>query len=148
MILLDTNMLARMTDSAHPQCADARRSVHVLLAQQERLVLFPQNLYEFWAVATRSAGPPPQGRNGLGMTTEQASQWIQFFRRRFTVLSDRPELVETWLSFVTKFAVKGFRSHDVRLAAAMQTYGVRRLLTFNGDDFKDFPIDIVDPVAV
>jgi hypothetical protein len=36
-------------------------------------------LYEFWTVATRQAGPPPFGQNGLGMTCAQASQWLNFF---------------------------------------------------------------------
>ena len=47
MILLDTNVLARITDSTDSQCAASRRAVHVLLAQRERLVIVPQNLYEF-----------------------------------------------------------------------------------------------------
>jgi len=53
MILLDTNLLGRMTDSTDPRCAASRRAVHVLLARRERLIIVPQNLYEFWAVATR-----------------------------------------------------------------------------------------------
>ena len=79
MILLDTNLLARMTDSAHPQCSPARRAVHSLLGSGERLIIVPQNLYEFWAVATRKPGPPPAGQNGLGMSPDQASQWLRFF---------------------------------------------------------------------
>lgn len=93
MILLDTNLLARMTDSAHPQCATARRAVHSLLARRERLIIVPQNLYEFWAVATRKPGPPPAGQNGLGMTPDQAGHWLRFFQRRFTLLHDREELL-------------------------------------------------------
>jgi hypothetical protein len=49
MILLDTNLLGRMTDSTDPQCSTSRRAVHVLLARPERLVIFPQNLYDFWS---------------------------------------------------------------------------------------------------
>ena len=66
MILLDTNLLGRITDSADPQCLVARRAIHTLLARQERLIIVPQNLYEFWAVATRSPGAPAAGRNGWG----------------------------------------------------------------------------------
>jgi predicted nucleic acid-binding protein len=91
MILLDTNLLERMTDSTDPQCAAARRAVHRLLAKRERLVIVSQNLYEFWAVATRKPGPPPAGQNGLGMTCEQASQWLYFFQRRFMLLPDRAD---------------------------------------------------------
>jgi hypothetical protein len=46
MILLDTNLLGRMTDSTDPQCAVARRAVHGLLGRRERLLIVPQNLYE------------------------------------------------------------------------------------------------------
>ena len=65
MILLDSNLLVRLTNSADPQCAVSRSAIHKLLARPERLILVPQNLYEFWAVATRSAGNPPVGKTVL-----------------------------------------------------------------------------------
>src|SRR6266568_2629350 len=100
MILLDTNLLGRMTDSTDPQCAASRRAVHVLLARRERLIIFPKNLYKFWAVATRQLGPPPKGQNGLGMTCGQADQWLSFFERRFTLLPDRADLLAAWRQLV------------------------------------------------
>ncbi len=93
MILLDTNVLGRMTDAVDPQCAAARRAVHPLLASHDRPVIVPQLLYEFWAVATRKAGSPPGDQNGLGMTPEQASRWLEFSQQRFTLLPDREELL-------------------------------------------------------
>ncbi len=83
MILLDTNVLARMTRAADPQSIATRTALQKLWARGERLVLVPQNLYEFWAVATRMPGPPPAGQNGLGMTTGQAGQWLRFFPTSF-----------------------------------------------------------------
>ena len=148
MILLDTNLLARMTDSTHPQCAVSRRAVHRLLGQREQIVIVAQNLYEFWAVATRKPSPPPAGQNGLGMTCDQSSRWLDFFQRRFTLLPDRADLLVNWHALVKTFGIKGFKSHDARLVAAMQTYGIQRLLTFNANDFKAFPISIIDPVSV
>jgi len=148
MILLDTNLLGRMTDSADPACASARRAVHVLLRKGERLIVVPQNLYEFWAVATRRPGPPPAGQNGLGMTPDQASQWLRFFMRRFTLLPDREELLTHWHALVTTLAIKGHKSYDARLVAAMQSYGMTQLLTFNAGDFKAFSIALIDPASV
>jgi predicted nucleic acid-binding protein len=148
MILLDTNLLGRSTDSADPQCAPARRAIHTLLARGERLIIVPQNLYEFWAVATRKPGRPPAGQNGLGMTPDNASQWLRFFLRRFTLLPDREELLSRWHELVKTLAVTGIRSHDARLVAAMQTYGITRLLTFNADDFKQFSVALLDPARV
>ncbi len=148
MILLDTNLLTRMTRSHDPQSAVARAAIQTLLRRGERLIVVPQNLYEFWAVATRPPGPPPTGRNGLGMTPAQAGHWLRFFRRRFTLLSDREELCRLWQELVERHVVTGFRAHDVRLVAAMQSYGITRLLTFNAPDFRGLAVVILDPAAV
>ena len=83
MILLDTNLLTRMTRLQDSQSGAARTAIQTLLGRREQLIVVPQNLYEFWAVATRPPGPPPAGRNGLGMTAAQAGHWLRFFRRRF-----------------------------------------------------------------
>ena len=147
MILLDTNLLTRLTRSHDPQSGVARAAVQTLLRRGERLIVVPQNLYEFWAVATRPAGPPPAGRNGLGMTPAQAGQWLRFFRRRFVLLYDRDDLSSLWQALVETHGVTGFRSHDVRLVAAMQSYGITRLLTFNAADFRGLPITILNPAT-
>lgn len=148
MILLDTNLLGRMTDSTDPQCTASRRATRVLFARGEQLVIVPQNLYEFWSVATRRPGPPPAGQNGLGMSCNQTSLWLNYFQRRFRVLFDRADLLDTWHALVKTFAIKGLKSYDARLVAAMQTYGIVRLLTFNANDFKGYPITIIDPASV
>lgn len=108
----------------------------------------PQNLYEFWAVATRNAGGSPGGQNGLGMSPEQADRWLNFFQRRFSLLTDREDLHVHWQKLVSKHAIKGFRSHDARLVAAMESYGINRLMTFNAADFKDFSITILSPTSI
>lgn len=148
MILVDTNLLTRMTRSHDPQGGVVRAATQTLLGRRERLIVVPQNLYEFWAVATRPPGPPPTGRNGLGMTAGRAGHWLRFFRRRFTLLPDREDLSELWQELVERHNVTGFRAHDVRLVAAMQSYGITRLLTFNAGDFRGFPIVILDPGTV
>ncbi len=148
MILLDTNLLTRMTRSHDPQSGVARAAIQTLLNRNERLIIVPQNLYEFWAVATRLPGPPPAGRNGLGMTIVQAGHWLRFFRRRFTLLPDREELTTIWQELVEQRGVTGFRAHDIRLVAAMQSYGIAQLLTFNAADFRGQGIAILDPAAV
>jgi predicted nucleic acid-binding protein len=148
MILLDTNLLTRITDRANPHYAAARRAIHTLLAANEQVVIAPQNLYEFWAVATRKRGAPPDGQNGLGMATDRAAQWLRFFRRRYTLMPNHEELLDQWHRLVTTLGVTGLRSHDARLVAAMQCYGIARLLTFNAGHFRGFPIEIVDPVSI
>jgi hypothetical protein len=40
------------------------------------------------------------------------------------------------------------RAHDVRLVAAMQSYAITRLLTFNGPPFRGLPVTILDPASL
>jgi predicted nucleic acid-binding protein len=148
MILLDTNVLGRMTSKAEPQGVLARHGIQTLFARKERLIIVPQNLYEFWAVATRKRGPPPNGQNGLGMTVKQASLWLRFFQRRFILLNDQKDLVTLWHDLVKSFDIVGARSHDVRLVAAMQSHAIASLFTFNTDHFRRFPITLIDPSSL
>lgn len=147
MILLDTNLLTRMTRSHEPQAGVTRAAIQTLLGRGELLVLVPQNLYEFWVVATRPPGPPPTGSNGLGMSPSQAGHWLRFFQRRFTLLPDREELSRLWQELVEAHGVMGFRAHDARLVAAMQSYGINRLLTFNINHFRSLPVTLLDPAS-
>jgi predicted nucleic acid-binding protein len=143
MILLDNNILARLTNDGHPNCKIAREAVHRLLRGGETLVLCPQGIYEFWAVATRT-----KANNGLELTEVQAAQWIAFFRRRFSFLPDPLELSEVFTALVLTHKVRGFRAHDARYVAFAQTAGITRLLSFNPQDFRGFPITVLDPAAV
>lgn len=147
MTLLDTNLLARITNAADPQCAMSRAAIQKLIVRREQVIIVPQNLYEFWAVATRAPGPPPSGQNGLGMTPEQAGQWLAFFQRRFSLLPDRDDLCARWQRLVKERQIRGFRAHDARLVAAMESYGITQLLTFNGEHFSTFGITVVDPIS-
>jgi hypothetical protein len=81
------------------------------------------------------------------MTPAQAGQWLRFFRRRFVLLYDRDDLSSLWQALVETHGVTGFRAHDVRLVAAMQSYGITRLLTFNAADFRGLPVTILDPAT-
>jgi hypothetical protein len=45
MILLDTNLLTRMTRSHDPQSAVARAAIQTRRGRGERLIVVPQDLY-------------------------------------------------------------------------------------------------------
>ena len=82
------------------------------------------------------------------MTPEQASQWLRFFQRRFLLLPDREELFTHWHTLVSTLGIMGLRSYDARLVAAMQSYGITQLLTFNTNDFTAFSISLIDPISL
>ena len=74
--LVDTNVLLRSSQRTHPMSAVADNAVSTLLTQGEILCVTPQNLIEFWAVATR-----PLANNGLELTIDQAQKEIAKFSK-------------------------------------------------------------------
>jgi predicted nucleic acid-binding protein len=142
--LFDTNIWLRLVQPQAPQHPRALHALTMLLAQGDAVVVTPQNLIEFWSVATR-----PIEANGLGWTIEMTQQEIERILTQFPLLDDIPAIFAAWLRLVTTYRVTGRRVHDARLAAAMQAHGVTHLLTFNGDDFRQFTeIVIVEPPDV
>ncbi len=142
--LTDSNILLRSAELGHPMQAEALEAMATLLRRQETIYIVPQNLFEFWAVATR-----PLERNGLGMSVADAEAELARLEDQFPLLLDPPGLYREWRRLVTTHAVVGVRVHDTRLVAAMQVHGITHLLTFNGDDFRRYPhITVVHPQDV
>ncbi len=142
--LADTNILSALTKRQNPQYSDVRRALTVLRKQGEKLCLVPQNLIEFWAIATR-----PIAANGLGLSIVKTSLEIKKFKRYFIFYDDIPNIFAEWENLVLKHNVLGKNVHDTRLVAAMLTHNITHLLTFNTKDFKRFTeITVIDPQNV
>lgn len=143
-ILVDTNILLRLADSAHGLHRVTIRAFEELKSQDHELLIAPQSIYEFWSVATRSLPS-----NGLGKPPSYAEKLIPTFLQMFRLLKDEGSLFDAWLELVAKHQITGVHSHDARLAAAMQVHGISHLLTFNAKDFREFPhISILEPGTV
>ncbi len=144
MILLDTNILLRYARTADPAFATVDTAINGLHASGEVLCVVPQNIYEFWATATR-----PTASNGLGLSVPECQVQVARIKRLFHLLPDLPALFAEWESLVAAQSCHGRVSYDARLVAAMRTYGITRLLTTNGSDFARFPgLTILDPVTL
>lgn len=142
--LVDTNVLLRSVQKTHPMSSDAVRAINLLLRNNEAVSVIPQNLIEFWAVATR-----PQIQNGLGLSVEETARQIAYFKSVFMLLSDTNGIFEEWERLVAQHQVRGKQVYDARLAAAMSTHNITDLLTFNTDDFKRFTaITAVNPQTI
>ena len=144
-VLLDTNLLARWLNVEDRDHATAKESLRVLRQQGHVPCLVPQNLYEFWSVATR-----PTDANGLGMSVSEANAEIQRFAPPlFRLLRDERAILLRWQELVSKYEVKGKVAHDAQLVAAMLRHGISHLLTFNEKDFTRFAeIRTVTPQAM
>jgi predicted nucleic acid-binding protein len=97
------------------------------------LCITPQNLIEFWNVATR-----PQDRNGFGLTPAQAARRVQLLQGQFHLLEEPPALFPVWQQAAERVGVSGVQVHDARLVAFMVVHQVMHILTFNGRDFARF----------
>lgn len=139
--LVDTNVLLRLVQKNHPMRPDARRTLITLRKQGEELCIIPQNVIEFYAVATRLLAD-----NGLGLTVSEAAREIRKLKRIFNLLPDSPIIFTEWEQLVAQYQVMGKQAHDTRLVAAMKTHGISHILTFNTKDFKRFnAITVVSP---
>lgn len=141
LILLDTNILVRQAKIDDPDSGRVDVVLRSLGDAGHPLCIVPQNLYEFWAVATR-----PIPANGLGLSVRECREEVVRIKRIFQLLPDDPGLFAEWEVLVEAGGCQGRVSFDARLVAAMRTHGVTRLLTFNTSDFARFPgIFVLDP---
>jgi predicted nucleic acid-binding protein len=143
-ILLDTNVLLRLVEPAHPQYAAAAGATQMLQQAGHELSIVPQDLYEFWSVATR-----PLTNNGLGMSPAEAHAEVLALRRLFSFLRDERSIYDLWEQLVVAHAVQGKQAHDARFVAAMQRHNIRHLLTINTSDFARYTeITAISPQEV
>jgi predicted nucleic acid-binding protein len=143
-VLLDTNILTRSAQPMHPMHKSAVDAVSALRTRGEDLCIVPQNLVEFWAVATR-----PLSANGLEMTIAQSHTELRRIKSFFQFLPDNALVHDEWEKLVVQHAVSGKNTYDARLVAAMTVHGTTDLLTFNGGDFKRYSgITVISPTDV
>lgn len=143
-VALDTNILTRAAQPAHPSHKETLDALAVLRKRGEDLCIVPQNLYEFWVVATRSAAA-----NGLAMSIAQAEGELSSIKKLFNFLNDNQAVYAEWERLVSRYAVAGKNAHDARIVAAMVVHGITQILIFNADDFNRFSdIVVLTPAGV
>ena len=139
--LLDTNILLRASDRSSPRYSLAVNSVASLIARGDECVIALQVLIEFWVVATR-----PIDVNGLGWNVEQTNFKIDRLINQFTLVEETEAIFPQWLDLVTRYQIKGKRTHDARLMAVAIASSITHILTFNPKDFtKITELTIVHP---
>jgi predicted nucleic acid-binding protein len=133
VIFADTNILLRSVDTSAEHYPIVENALAKLRGGQETLCIAPQNLIEFWSVATR-----PAGNNGLGMPSSRAAAEITALLKLFRLLPYRQVVVATWQRLVVTHGVSGKQAHGAHIVAMMQVHSVTAILTFNGDNFKRY----------
>jgi predicted nucleic acid-binding protein len=132
-VLADTNILLRLVQPEHAHSAIAVEALSKLRAAGEVVFVVPQNLYEFWVVATR-----PAAENGLGWTASQADSELTKLATIFPIQNDTAAILAQWRQLIVKHQVIGKSAHDARLVAAMIAHKLSKILSFNFHDFQRY----------
>ena len=141
-ILSDTNILIRGVHRKAANHRQAMNALRLLRSRGDRICIVPQNLYEFWVVATR-----PIENNGLALTPTQADRITSRIAKVCLLLRDPSELYDEWRRIVLANNVSGKNAHDARLVAAMRLHSIQQILTFNIQDFARYPgIQAIHPL--
>jgi predicted nucleic acid-binding protein len=132
-VLVDTNILLRSSQPNHNLCGQATRAVSTLIRRNETVFFCPQNIAEFWNVATR-----PAGFNGLGLSNEEVLQEVVNIENVLTLLPDSAGIYTEWKHIVSTNRVQGVKVYDARLVAVANVHGIGSILTFDAADFKRY----------
>jgi len=142
--LADTNILLRLARRDDPDYIAVRTALQNLQRRGASFCCTPQNLVEFWNVATR-----PKDRNGFGLSVAEADNEARLIEGELVLLPDNEQVHREWHRLVVAYGVLGVQVHDARLVAAMHVHGVTHLLTLNKQDFARYrDITVVHPQEV
>jgi predicted nucleic acid-binding protein len=132
-VLVDTNILIRVSSADDPRHSICVEAVRQLQARGSELFLCAQMMIEYWVVATR-----PRNVNGLGLDPAEVEENLQEYEQAMRVLPEPPDMAARWRELAERYAVRGRQAHDTRLAALMLAHGVTSLLTLNSADFARY----------
>ena len=131
-MFVDTNVLVKARILEAPGHEIARDSLESAHAEPEPLRISRQVLREYLAVVTRPQTWP------VVIAREDALDDVVRLADTFEVLEDGPVVTDWLVSLCREVPVGGQQIHDANIVATMLAYGERRLLTFNGEDFRRY----------
>lgn len=143
-VLGDTNIIWRRFAPHDPHYPEIKNAIDTLLLQGDTIYITPQNLIEFYALATR-----PSSANGLGLTSQEANAKIKQIETFFPLLEEIPSIYSYWRILMESYECHGRQVYDARLVAVMMAHGIKAILTRNPSDFRRFhDIQVVEPHEV
>lgn len=131
-LFLDTNILIYATDRASPLQPVTLAAIEAARGAGTPLVVSPQVLREYLAVALRPAAA------GGGASLEDVRANVAAFRSAFAVVAEIDAVVERLVELLLRLPIGRRRVHDANIVATMLVHGVRQLLTHNEADFAPF----------
>ena len=139
-VFIDTNLLIYATSDQSPYQSRSVEIINRLIQDGIPCAISPQIIREYLVVFTRGLSPTDPARSA-------ALNNIHTFLEVFFLLEENQQTVARLSAIVADRKTGGKQIHDANIVAVMQVHGVKRLLTYNLDDFKAYSqwIDIMDP---
>jgi predicted nucleic acid-binding protein len=143
-ILLDTNILLRISEPAHSHHSASVSALRTLALEGHSFCIASQTVSEFLAVATR-----PVADRGLGMAQAKADAELTKVTSSLEMLYDSKAVIDELRRLVVLNSISGKSVHDAHPVAAMKANAVSHLLTINTRDFSRYPdIHVLNPTAL
>ena len=140
--VLDANVLAYAVDADAPQHTASRALLDAASDPSVTLYVTSQILCEFYSVITNP-------RRVAVATSPTEALRILSAMLAFPGLHVLPAPARTvvgWMELLRRHPVTGGDVFDLQIVATMQANGVRRIYTFNANDFEAFPeLTVVTP---
>jgi predicted nucleic acid-binding protein len=130
--IIDANVLVYAMDADAPQHAASRALLDAGRDSSATLYVTSQILCEFYSIVTNARRvPKPRSADDA----IRASSGLLAFLH---VLPIPSRTVEGWMDLLRRRPVTGGDVFDLQIVATMQANGIRRIYTFNADDFEVF----------
>lgn len=124
---LDTNILVYASVDTSPFHTAALAMITELETNEVQLWISRQVMREYLATLIRPS---------VTLTASELVSAVRSFELRYHVAEDSPLVTTQLLSFLEQGISR--QVHDTNIVATMVTYGVRRIVTNNPDDFAPF----------
>jgi predicted nucleic acid-binding protein len=140
--VVDTNVLVYSTVSGNPWYQQAREWLAALQLEGRDLCVTTQILREYMVVLTRGDVFEKL------FSVDQVLVQIHALLPEFTVLDEPLTASELLRALVQRHQIRGKNIHDANIVAVMLAHSVRRLATFNSDDFQRFDEIVLETMPV
>ena len=142
--LVDTNVFVYFLYDASPQHAAAQALLNQARQPNARLCMTPQVMTEFYSTITNPRRVSP------AYEPEAALREVEKFLALpgLFLLSIPVGVVVRWVALARQYGISQSDIFDAQLAATMLEHGIRRIYTFNVQDFEGFEeLEVIVPPA-
>jgi predicted nucleic acid-binding protein len=139
--MVDTNVLVYITVKSNPWYQGARLYLNGLFNDGFELCITSQIMREYLVCLTRGIIFTQK------FTSEQALNELDAVLSVFTLLEDAEETFSHLCSLIRKYQIQGKAIHDANIVAVMISHRIKRLATYNIDDFRRFNEIVLEPIS-